>query len=62
MRTEFWVQLLALKCEWVEALWKQNAILAQEIQAMDDNHWVLAIILIAMGYKTLEPLARHLDR
>ncbi|KYO37261.1 hypothetical protein Y1Q_0008951 [Alligator mississippiensis] len=42
---EFRVQFLALKCEWMEALWEQNAILARAVQAMDDDYCVLDTIL-----------------
>lgn len=42
---ELWVQLLALKHEWVEVLQEQNAILDQAMQAMDNNHLALDTVL-----------------
>lgn len=44
MDTDFQVQLLALEGEQVEALWKQNIILAQAVYAMNYDCWVLVTI------------------
>ncbi|KYO37640.1 hypothetical protein Y1Q_0004748 [Alligator mississippiensis] len=42
---ELWAELLPLDQEWLQLPQEQNTILGRAVHAMDDDHWVLDIIL-----------------